>query len=290
MADPELRRAYETDLAPRTRAALGKILSEVIPADASIRRALDLGAGTGAAGAEIRARFGGVELTSVDRVAGPGVLVADVVGRSRPAGVRGHFDLVVATHLLNELPPTLSIFDRAALVAGWCDDLLVQDGWCVIVEPALRETSRALLGVRDRLLERGLFVVAPCFWQGPCPALTRDRDWCHSAAPAVADGRSRVDFSYLVLRQSGTPVTDQTLFRVVSDRLEEKGRQRVFGCGPAGRTSIVRLDRDRTDENAAFDQIERGDTITIDQVTRTGEGVRIPRQALVRKKKSSAEP
>src|SRR4051812_10312430 len=282
MADPELRRAYETDLAPRTRAALGKILSGVVPPGAPIRRVLDLGAGTGAAGAEIRARFGQIELTSVDRVGGPGILVADVVGRSRPAGVRGHFDLIVAAHLLNELDG-LSVFDRAALVAGWCDDLLDQNGWCVIIEPALRETSRALLGVRDRLLERGFFVVAPCFWQGPCPALARDRDWCHSAAPAVVEGRSRVDFSYLVLRHSGTPATDQTLFRVVSDRLEEKGRQRIFGCGPAGRESIVRLDRDRTEENAPFDRLERGDTVTISEATRTGEGLRIPPQALVRR-------
>src|SRR5207245_3347928 len=116
-----------------------------------------------------------------------------------------------------------------------------------------------------------------------------DRDWCHSAAPAVVDGRSRVDFSYLVLRQSGTTATDPKLFRVVSDRMEEKGRQRIFGCGPAGRDSIVRLDRDRTEANAAFHRLARGDTITISEVTRTGEGLRIPREALVRRSGEETE-
>ena len=49
---PTLRREYERDIAPRTRAALAKILAEVYPADtAAPGRALDLGTGTGAASA-----------------------------------------------------------------------------------------------------------------------------------------------------------------------------------------------------------------------------------------------
>ena len=100
LADPELRREYAQEIAPRTGAALGKILAEIYGAGAAPpARALDLGAGTGAAGAALRARFGeGLELVSVDRVAGPGIVVADLQ-RDVPAGL-GRFDLIVAAHLV----------------------------------------------------------------------------------------------------------------------------------------------------------------------------------------------
>jgi len=180
---------------------------------------------------------------------------------------------------LNELP--LPPAERAARVWEWCEELMAPTGACVLLEPALRETSRALLDVRDRLVARGLFVAAPCFWQGPCPALARERDWCHDAAPPVAADRSRVDFSYLVLRRTGTPETDPGLFRVVSDRLEEKGRLRLYGCGPAGRHALVRLDRDRSDPNAAFDSTQRGDVLTASGLMPAGDGQRVTKESRV---------
>jgi len=277
LADPALRDAYAADLAPRTVAALARIFAAApFP---EVRRALDLGAGTGAASQAVRARFGAVELVAVDRVAAPGVLAADLARPGRPAGVEGRFDLVVAAHLLNEL--AISPAEKAALVAGWCDELMAPAGACVLLEPALRETSRGLLEVRDRLVGRGLYVAAPCFWQGPCPALARERDWCHDAAPPVAADRSRVDFSYLVLRRTGTPETDPGLFRVVSDRLEEKGRLRLYGCGPAGRHALVRLDRDRSDPNAAFDSTQRGDVLTASGLMPAGDGQRVTKESRV---------
>jgi small ribosomal subunit Rsm22 len=276
LADPALRQAYQTDLAPRTEGAVGKVLRALWPeAAVGVGRALDLGAGTGAAGAAVRARFPGVELVAVDQVPGPGVIVADLARRpfGRPPGVTGHFDLLVATHLLNELP--LGVPERAALVTAWCEQLLAPHGTCLLVAPALRETSRALLEVRDLLVGRGLFLVAPCLWQGPCPALARPRDWCHDAAPSVAAGRSRVDFSYLAVRRAGDPPTDTSLYRVVSDPLPDKGRLRLYGCGPAGRSALVRLTRDRTPTNAALDQATRGALIAVLGASPTGDGLRI---------------
>jgi len=273
LADPALREAYAAELAPRTAAALARIFGAVPFPD--VRRALDLGAGTGAAGAAVRARFGAVEIVAVDQVGAPGVLVGDLSRPGRPAGVEGRFDLIVAAHLLNELAPRLSVAERSLLVMGWMDELMTEQGACVLVEPALRETSRALLELRDRLVARGLFVAAPCFWQGPCPSLARERDWCHDAAPPAAAGRSRVDFSYLVLRRTGTAATDAALFRVVSDPLPEKGRLRLFGCGPAGRHPLVRLTRARSEANAPFDRLERGDVAVVEGAASAGDGLRI---------------
>jgi hypothetical protein len=239
---------------------------------------LDLGAGTGAASAAVRDFFGAAapEIVAVDRVAAaPGVVVADLARAAPP--VAGRFDLVVAAHLLNELRLELAADQRAEalakLVRGWCG-LLEQGGTAIILEPALRETSRALLAVRDRLIAAGLRVVAPCFWAGPCPALARERDWCHDAAPAA--GGARVDFSYLVLRAAAPPpAADPALFRIVSDRLDEKGRLRIFGCGPAGRHPLVRLDRHASASNAAFAELERGDVARVTGTHVTPDGLRL---------------
>ena len=79
LADPALREQYARDIAPRTELALARVLDQGwvgLPAPA---RALDLGAGTGAVGRFLRARFGdALELTAVDRIGGPGIIRANL--------------------------------------------------------------------------------------------------------------------------------------------------------------------------------------------------------------------
>ncbi len=213
-------------------------------------------------------------------------------------GVSGRFDLIVAAHLLNELylamPPVERMSARAERVRAWCETLLAPGGTMVILEPALRETSRALLAVRDQLVAAGgLHVVAPCLWAGPCPALALDRDWCHDATfePSEIIGRRprRVDFATWRCARQAPPPTDPSLFRIVSDRLDEKGRLRVFGCGPAGRHPLVRLDRHHTRPNAAFALIERGDLIRVQGATPAGDGLRVGAEATVAKVRVPAD-
>ncbi len=78
--------------------------------------------------------------------------------------------------LLNELPEParLPLVERALAAIG-------DDGAVIILEPALRETSRALHELRDAVLARGAaHVFAPCTRVGtPCPALADPNDWCH---------------------------------------------------------------------------------------------------------------
>src|SRR6185436_5554877 len=84
-------------------------------------------------------------------------------------------------HALNELWADAP--DRLDRRAALCEELLARvrkGGSLVVVEPALRTTTRELLGVRDRLVARGYAVRAPCLFRGACPALEREVDWCHA--------------------------------------------------------------------------------------------------------------
>jgi ribosomal protein RSM22 (predicted rRNA methylase) len=274
-----LRAEYARDIAPRTEAALARVLAEVYDGRGAAPpgRAIDLGAGTGAAGRVLRARFGeSFEVVAVDRTAGPGLVRANLaVELPAVAGGLGRFDLVVAAHLLNELfvdrPPAERVALRARRVRAW-STLLAPNGVLILIEPALRETSRELLAVRDQVLTAGLHVVAPCFWTGPCPALALERDWCHDAAPVPS--KPRVDFSYLVLRAEPVPPAP-SLNRVVSDPMPEKGRLRLFVCGPQGRHPLIRLTRYRAPKNAVLDRAKRGEAISISGTEQAADGLRV---------------
>jgi len=298
LADAALREEYARDIAPRTEAALGKILTEVFAGVPPPKRAIDLGAGTGAASAALRTHFGPpLEIVAVDRVAAPRLIPdsataprlirADLAVELPP--VAGRFDLIVAAHLLNELfanrPLPEQVALRARRVRAWTKTLLAPGGTIVLLEPALRETSRALLALRDALTSTlegkestwegegaRLDIVAPCFWRGPCPALVSPRDWCHDAVPVPSS--PRVDFSYLVLRDR-PPVAPGDRYRVVSDPLPEKGRLKLYACGLAGRHPFVRLDRQESPANAPFGALVRGDTAEIKNAEPAGDGLRV---------------
>ncbi len=281
LKDPVLRREYDAEIAPRTEVQLERILAG-IPTGFSPQRALDLGAGTGAVGRVLRKRYGKtLELVAVDRVAGPGIIVADVMKACPPNGVAGPFDLIVAAHLLCELK-ALDTVARARLVLAWCSSLLSPGGRMVILEPALKETTRELLMVRDRLVSESWFVEAPCFLQGPCPALQRERDWCHDSAPWPGGRAPRADFSYLVLRQADPAPVEQAILRVTSDLIKEKGRLKIFACGALGRNAFVLQKRDRTDANRAFEDLTRGDVIRIEGTTESGDGLRLGPASVVK--------
>ncbi|MGH7856060.1 MAG: small ribosomal subunit Rsm22 family protein, partial [Candidatus Binatia bacterium] len=175
-------------------------------------------------------------------------LFADRSGLFPIARAGGRFDLVIAANVLCELVREDGGLDRAeALIRSAALEVLEADGAIVLIEPGLRETSRDLHRLRDRLLRKGegdprptLFVHAPCLHEDPCPALATERDWCTADMAwepprTVAEldrmtglRKGSLKFSYLLLGAEPPPAPAPSVWRVVSDVLDLKGERRVY--------------------------------------------------------------
>jgi precorrin-6B methylase 2 len=183
-------------------------------------------------------------------------------------------DLVVLGSVLNELPAdaALGVVERALAAIG-------DDGAVIAIEPALRDTARALHAVRDAVIASGRgHVFAPCTrTAAPCPALADPRDWCHEDRAARLPRRTAelarlthlrdggMKFAYLVLRRQPLALVDAApAWRVVSAPMPAKGKLEVIGCGAAGRVPIRLLRRHRTADNRGVEAAERGDVLVLD--------------------------
>ncbi len=182
-------------------------------------------------------------------------------------------DLVLLGTVLNELTPdaALALVDRAFSATG-------PEGALIAIEPALRDTSRALHAIRDAMLSRGAHVFAPCTRRcAPCTALIDPEDWCHEdrpleLPPATAElarlthlRDSGMKFSYLVLRKQPRDLVEAGAgaWRAVSAPFIEKGKRELIGCSDRGRVPLRLLKRHKSDATREFERAERGDVLVI---------------------------
>jgi SAM-dependent methyltransferase len=307
MDDPKLLGAYLLFYWPVSYAQARQALGE-LPSRA--RQVLDLGSGPGPlAFAAMDAGAGSV--TAADR-SKPALTLARTLATEAGEALatrewdpmkksplpEGKYDLITMGHVLNELFGTgdKAVAQRAALLEG----VLAQvkpGGSLLVLEPALRETSRALLQVRDALVGKGYGVRAPCMFRGNCPALIKESDWCHAErqwqmprvveelAKAAGLHKEALKMSYLVLAPQGEAWPEPPpgrLFRIVSESLEGKGRQRYIGCGPEGRVGLALQEKHRTEKNERFFKLHRGDVISITETEEKGDGFSMNENSEVR--------
>lgn len=279
------------------------------------RSVLDLGSGPGpVAFAALDA--GASEVTAADRST-PALTLARALAAEaeEPLATRawtgggalpeGQHDVITLGHVLNELGRgTAAISERAALLERAAAQVR-PGGSVVVLEPALRDTSRELLQVRDLMVQRGFAVRAPCLWRGACPALVKPSDWCHAerswSPPPLLDALAReaglhkeaLKMSYLVLAPRGEAWVEPPagrLFRIVSEPLEGKGRQRYMGCGPEGRVGLALQEKHRTEANEVFFSLRRGDVVAVEGTEPRGDGVALVEGSAVRKVASAGQP
>jgi SAM-dependent methyltransferase len=283
---------------------------------------LDMGAGLGATtwgvvrALEAAGERGAVEATWVDsdtealglalaivkerQRSGPGPVELRVRVLARKAGVAddlGSFDLVLAGQVLSELDvglePAARVSWHAELLGAWLQRRVADGGSLVVIEPALRDRTRHLHQVRGALVAAGATIFAPCLHAAPCPALTRETDWCHEdltvdlpaglvpVARAAGLRHEGLTFSYLVLRRDGVTLAGAIeaplragRLRVVSGTMPSKGKVEAWVCGQLqgegggiepGRVRAMRLDRDAAPGNAAWDELRRGDVFVTER-------------------------
>ncbi|MBM2839007.1 MAG: hypothetical protein HW415_1632 [Deltaproteobacteria bacterium] len=211
---------------------------------------------------------------------------------------KGPYDIIVLSNILNEVahPDEDRTSKRVAILKTVLSDLLAPDGSCIIIEPALRQTSRDMLEVRDGLLDEGFCIYSPCLMGEKCPALQNPKDWCHEDIawefPEIVREvdsltglrKDSLKFSYLVLRKDGLSIKDiygDSSFRVVSESLVSKGKIEFYVCGKEGRRMVTRLDKDKTIKNKAFEDLMRGDIVGFEGVIDEGKRLRVGKETNV---------
>ena len=113
----------------------------------------------------------------------------------------------------------------------------------MILEPSTRDDGRKLLLLRQKLIEAGFSIWAPCTHQLSCPLLTHsNNDWCHDRihvkAPAWFNDLEKllpmknktVTTSYLLARKRKAPAKLQNFSRLTGDSMNEKGKTRQLIC------------------------------------------------------------
>ena len=208
----------------------------------------------------------------------PGQEIPKQVRDDREAGKTGRLD-----YRLNLLK---SLINRS----------LAEDGSCIIIEPALRATSRELLEVRDGLLREGLHIYSPCLMNDPCPALINPKDWCHEDIPweppplvreidkLTGLRKDSLKFSWLIIRKDTLSLSDifgNNPFRVVSEPLISKGKIEYYLCGAGGRRLAVRLDKDKSTLNEPFSSLKRGNIVSFQGLIDEGKRLKVDKETSV---------
>lgn len=282
------------------------------------RTVLDLGAGP-APLALAAVDHGAVDVVAADRSQAALELARAVAGQGGEAlkvrawdGLReggeppeGTWDGITLGHVLNELwaGEPMAALRRADLL----ERLLARlnpGGSLVVIDPALRETSRGLLEVRDLLVARGYALRAPCLFQGPCPARIKESDWCHAEhpweAPALVQAigkaaglrKEALKMTPLIVAPKGEawPEVQKGVFRIVSEPLHVKGRLRYMGCGPEGRVGLALQQKHVGEGNAPFAGLRRGEVVSVSGVEEKGDGLVLGEESEVRVLAGAADP
>lgn len=231
LSDDLAARAYLTTRLPATFAAISAALKAVAEATPEFapRSVLDAGAGPGTATWAAAQRWGSIEDATLVE-ASPAIRAIgerlDVpIGRTR--WIAGRLDAVIAgqpprdlamlAYVLDELPEAARgpLIDRLWNLTG---------GTLLILEPGTPAGWQRVLQARDRLLDSGAHILAPCPHAKACPLAAPD--WCHFSARVA---RSRLHRQ----AKSGTVPWEDEKFIYLAASRQAPGRHAARVIAPA---------------------------------------------------------
>lgn len=204
-----------------------------------------------------------------------------------PQGV--DFDLILAFNVLNE-----NTVDEAKRIFALLKSHLSPTGRLLIAEPALRETSRRLIELRDQLLtDPDVALLWPCRHCTNCPGILAENDWCHGTEVwerpdwiaeidrEIGNRKERLNYAALLYAAAGRTnvnTTSDLTWRVVSDPIIERGKRVLYLCGgPSGeRIRTTALERHLSETNRDFFAAQRYDLLHIEgTLEKKGDGFRL---------------
>ena len=242
--------AYAAYRMPATYLAMRKALSYTAQSNREFRPSaqLDLGAGTGAAvwaasavwpsltrGTAIEQSSDAVALGSRLAESSDSLFVRNIQWQrelinGRPTEAA---DLVTVSYVLGEL--------SAAQSADLVDALARFKGTVVFVEPGTPAGYQRILDARNRLIDKGLEIIAPCPHRDACP-IPQGRDWCHfsvrvnrssvhRAIKNAALGHEDEKFSYVA---ASTALGSPPRARILRHPQQRKGLVSFYLCTEEG--------------------------------------------------------
>lgn len=196
------------------------------------------------------------------------------------------FDIVLMSHVLNELwkKDGDKIQKRLSFIKAQAEKLS-ENGILILNEPAMLESSRNLIKIRDEMLGseafRGMNLLAPCPLSGSkkCPALLSEKQTCHaekmwkpfepvmSLAKGAGLDRESVKMSFFVFQKTeeqAEPENGKTLTVVSDGMLNKSGRIRFMLCDGEKRFSLSAKKDDQHAKEIGFFGLRRYDKIRIE--------------------------
>jgi ribosomal protein RSM22 (predicted rRNA methylase) len=148
---------------------------------------VDIGGGTGAATWAVNATWAGERAVTVLDWAEPALALGREIAAANPELKAAEWqrsrigaaltiestDLVTVSYVLGELTED----DRAAVV----DAAAASGQAVVVVEPGTPDGYTRVIEARDRLVDAGFHIAAPCPHSATCP-IAPGQDWCHFSA------------------------------------------------------------------------------------------------------------
>lgn len=226
------------------------------------------------------------------------------VGVAEPTVLVRDADIALAGFVMNELfapkenSATTMSAEQAAetrleLLERWVHRIAIglpEEAFFTLLEPALKQPTRMMQALRDKLLSRHE-VLHPCVHEAPCPLLLRERDWCHAELPlslpkglipvAKEAGLRHEGLSYATLTIRGGTRPETRAARpleatIVGGPIVTKGKVEFHLCHDEGMTRLDWLERHGEPPAA----MHRGSFVSLDRVVR-GERVRQGRDVIV---------
>lgn len=245
-----------------------------------LEHVIDFGAGLATASMTLNEKHK-FEYQLIERAAEP----QQIIEKHFPQFPRQDWQRTFSSGRLKDGAKTLALFSYSLTELTDLPDWAYQCEALMLVEPSTQQDGRKLLQLRDKLLQKGYHVWAPCTHEGPCPLLTQSKtDWCHDrvhfkAAPwfqnleAELPMKNRtLTMSYLLMRK--TPASPIKAARVVGDRLKEKGKDRQMICRGPDREFLAWMHKNKMEQ-----EIPRGVLIEIpEDLQKVSNELRVQRE------------